>query len=358
MFAAKRHPFMDQTIHNLIAFDYSWILNYPTVMFSTGPMFLSAQYSLYYSTHPPTLEQSGGEVRILPKSLYGKNAKEGEALHSFFEHYYGSSWHADDAGFIGFLGTWGKGLMWVGLIVMILGVGRIVWARTRMSKGQGGGRRRFGRYDLLLPRPYQDREGNSHIDLGPFTLSTNVLGQSGTTTLLTSPTTSRPPSPSEIRLPFSLDGQASASWGSTASRAFSRAGSWAASIPLIFLPTPRPADDRRTHRRSPSSRGYLFFLPAIFTPSGGSADRLSRRPSPLAPYDLGSSLEKNEANSGLETANLLPAESISRSASALSRSSSFGGSEGGSRPPPYRPEASVSERRAHTRDESNVPLVR
>ncbi|KZV76137.1 glycosyltransferase family 32 protein [Peniophora sp. CONT] len=123
MFAEKAHPFMTQTIHNLVMFDHNWVLNYPTVMFSTGPMFLSAQFGLYTASHPGTSELPAGEVRILPKSLYGKNAKPGEAPHSFFEHFYGSSWHADDAAFIGFLGHWGKVLMWIGLVVLIIGVG-------------------------------------------------------------------------------------------------------------------------------------------------------------------------------------------------------------------------------------------
>ncbi|KAJ3855282.1 hypothetical protein EV368DRAFT_79763 [Lentinula lateritia] len=51
MFAEKGHPFLAQTIHNLVAFDHNWILNYPTVTFSTGPMFLSAQYGIYTSSH-------------------------------------------------------------------------------------------------------------------------------------------------------------------------------------------------------------------------------------------------------------------------------------------------------------------
>ena len=69
MFAEEGHPLMAQTIHNLVTFDHSWILDYPTVMFSTGPMFLSAQYSLYTYSTPASFE-SLGEVCILPKSLY------------------------------------------------------------------------------------------------------------------------------------------------------------------------------------------------------------------------------------------------------------------------------------------------
>ncbi|TFY83950.1 hypothetical protein EWM64_g79 [Hericium alpestre] len=52
MFAEKGHPFLAQTIHNLVTFDHSWVLNYPTVMFSTGPMFLSAQYGIFSTAHP------------------------------------------------------------------------------------------------------------------------------------------------------------------------------------------------------------------------------------------------------------------------------------------------------------------
>ncbi|SJL05334.1 uncharacterized protein ARMOST_08701 [Armillaria ostoyae] len=62
-------------------------------------------------------------IRILPKSLYRKNVKDGEAPHSFFSHFYGSSWHADDAAFIGFLGHWGNKLMLAAVVVLIAGLG-------------------------------------------------------------------------------------------------------------------------------------------------------------------------------------------------------------------------------------------
>ncbi|KAK0506556.1 hypothetical protein EDD18DRAFT_1342947 [Armillaria luteobubalina] len=101
MFSTKRHPFFAQLIHNLATSDHSWCLNYPTVMFSTGPMFLSIQNAIWTSSHAAVLSDP---ICILPKSLYGKNAKDGEAPHSFFSHFYDSSWYADDAAFIGFLG--------------------------------------------------------------------------------------------------------------------------------------------------------------------------------------------------------------------------------------------------------------
>jgi len=84
---------MELVIHNLVTFDHTYGTNYPTVMFSTGPMFLSAQYNLW-----PMTDGDHGGVRVLPKHLYGKHATEEEAPHAFFTHFYGSSWHAEDAG--------------------------------------------------------------------------------------------------------------------------------------------------------------------------------------------------------------------------------------------------------------------
>ncbi len=162
MFAEKEHPFMAQTIHNLITFDHNWILNYPTVMFSTGPMFLSAQYGLYMSSQPLTPDMPGGEVRILPKSLYGKNAKPEEAPHSFFTHFYGSSWHSDDAAFIGFLGKWGKALLWVGLVVLIVSLIRLGYSSSKQRQYGFGS---VGGYDVVLPR-WVERNGRWNLDLG------------------------------------------------------------------------------------------------------------------------------------------------------------------------------------------------
>ncbi|KAJ7228542.1 glycosyltransferase family 32 protein [Mycena pura] len=171
MFAQKHHAFFAQTIHNLATFDHSWILNYPTVMFSTGPMFLSMQYGIFTAQRV-----AGGTVRILPKSLYGKNAETAEAPHSFFTHHYGSSWHSDDAAFIWFLGIWGKGLMWIGLVVLVVGSAK-VWP----SKQRRRNLRRIGGYDVLFPHRSQ-RTGRWQIHVGEPSLS-----NSGTSTQLPSP---------------------------------------------------------------------------------------------------------------------------------------------------------------------------
>lgn len=131
MLSAKAHPFMDQLIHNLVTFNHQYLTNYPTVMFSTGPMFVSASYGLYVDVHGPAYPSTPKQpdagfkgVRVLPKSLYGKNVKPVDAPDAFFSHFYGSSWHANDAGFLIFLRKYGRFLIFVGVCVVLYGLFR------------------------------------------------------------------------------------------------------------------------------------------------------------------------------------------------------------------------------------------
>ena len=252
MFAEKLHPFLEQTIHNLATFDHSWVLNYPTVMFSTGPMFLSAQYGLYASSHPTTYLD---EIRILPKSLYGKNAKEGEAPHSFFSHFYGSSWHADDAAFIGFLGTWGKGLMWIGLLVLIIGMVKLSGTKQR--------RYSFRRIDILFPR-WSQHSGRWHLHLGRWASQPPSPIEVGSPIDDSVPIIhlSYPPSPSPSAL---SDTSADPYAGRTASpivQAFQHIRNRVVTMAGARQDEPRTPVRPRPHLRN---RGVLFFLPAIFT---------------------------------------------------------------------------------------------
>ncbi|TDL29482.1 hypothetical protein BD410DRAFT_817578 [Rickenella mellea] len=279
IFSAKGHPFVAQTIHNLVTFDHSWILNYPTVMFSTGPMFLSAQYGIWTSSHLPTPEMPGGEVRILPKSLYGKNAKPEEAPHTFFSHFYGSSWHADDAAFIGFLGKWGKGLMWVGLVILVFGFARLLWQKRSKRDSTG----RIGGYEVLLPRSYQ-RDGRWHIDLGLFTMTARGLGNiEPSSSVEDSAAHTHDEHEHEPILPVSFDVRSSSPafsessvgesiLGNRASRRPTAVGSLIRSgMRVVSSITGSRSQDalrgRASSRRKWPNRGVLFFLPAIFTPN-------------------------------------------------------------------------------------------
>jgi hypothetical protein len=310
LIAEKGHPFYSQTIGNLKLFDHSWILNYPTVMFTTGPMFLSAQYSIYMSTHNAS---AGHAVRILSKSLYGKNAKEGEAPHSFFTHFYGSSWHADDAGFINFLGTWGKGLMWVGLFVLILGLVYLALPRKQRPYSL----RRIGGYDVVLPR-WAHRNGRWHLDLGWFTLPA-----SGNSTQTPSPDSSNPTSPldeehvSLLPLPFPVQPSSPTAESFPRSEgsalhpffhAVRRARNRAASI-IRHREPESPLRSSLRSRRQRASRGVMFFLPAIFTHSQDielSSTRVHPQPfSRTVPPIVGLPPEKQRYAEDLERAGLL-----------------------------------------------------
>lgn len=274
MFAEKRHPLLEQTIHNLINFDHSWVLNYPTVMFSTGPMFLSAQYGLYTTAHPSTALQ---DIRILPKSLYGKNVGNDEAPRSFFSHFYGSSWHADDAAFIGFLGTWGKTLMWIGLAILLIGL-------IRLPSKQRRGFRRIGGYDILLPR--LSRSGRFHFHLGTPSFSSAQLPSLSSSSETESPIDGDVP---VLHLPFD-DQSTSSPMSDSLSDSDPYAGRTQSPLVEAFqrvrnrvrsLASSReiePDTPIRTSRRPPN-RSILFFLPAIFTQS----QDMELQPSPPGP---------------------------------------------------------------------------
>lgn len=140
IFSAKGHPFMDQMIHNLITFNHLYLTHYATVMFSTGPMFVSASYGIYVDAHgaaypsgPAKPDVGFKGVRILPKSLYGKNALPAEVPDAFFKHFYGSSWHAGDAGFLIFLRDHGRFLMFLGACLVVYGCCRSLLPRLSFT---------------------------------------------------------------------------------------------------------------------------------------------------------------------------------------------------------------------------------
>jgi hypothetical protein len=180
-------------------------------------MFLSAQYAIYTSAHPLSDAHQRYEVRVLPKSLYGKNADPALVPHSFFSHFYGSSWHADDAGFIGFLGKSGITVMWIAAVVVILLIGRVIYQRYTNRK---------------TPNRYQ--------------LLGGVL-----------PTSSPPHSPDS---PFQIE--PSQLSGGDISNAFKRAGNLILTAPATLLSS-------RGRRR----QGLLYFVPAMFQPTTSSNRR-------------------------------------------------------------------------------------
>lgn len=211
--------------------------------------------------------------------MYGKNAKPSEAPHAFFAHYYGSSWHSDDAAFIWFLGKWGKGLMVVGLVILVLGLVRLTIPSHKRSKIPG--------YDVVMPK-WTQRNGRWYIDLGWF-----AVPASGSNTQPTSPSDSSVGHDQVPLLPLQLDMRAPSpapsdmtslgdvlpsSITTSASDAFRRISSKVLSFFGVSHDYSIPHSPRG--RRSRQSRSVLYFLPAIFTPRDIESATPTRASSP------------------------------------------------------------------------------
>jgi len=272
IFASPRHPFMDLVTHNLVTFNHRYGTNYPTVMFSTGPMFLSAQYGLW-----PSSDGMGSRtgVRVLPKALYGKNAKPEESVHSFFLHYYGSSWHADDASFVTFvcvltfdslrakfldiqLGKFGMVILYSGAILLIVGCLRLVYLK------------RFSSLPAQIAGP---------ISL-PFSSSENhpiLPAVDGSRSGATTPLGSRPASP----LPQSKARRLSAhQLPGPATPGTRGALYW---VPFYSSegapPYPRPPTPPHNNLAGRETPSWTSYLPAFF-----AYDSTSNRYQPVSPY--------------------------------------------------------------------------
>lgn len=88
---AKGHPFLLQVVRNLPRFAFNYHFPYLTVMYSTGPLFLSIIWSAWRKL--PDAE-AWHHIWVMVPELYEKSQ------HAFFEIYEGSSWHDSDAGFV------------------------------------------------------------------------------------------------------------------------------------------------------------------------------------------------------------------------------------------------------------------
>ena len=87
MGSVPRHAFFLRVIESLQNYNRNWQLPYITVMYSTGPLFLSVVWKEYMQV----TTNEDARVRILMPDEYNKHAW------SFFTQHRGSSWHGKDA---------------------------------------------------------------------------------------------------------------------------------------------------------------------------------------------------------------------------------------------------------------------
>ncbi|KAK6457282.1 nucleotide-diphospho-sugar transferase [Scheffersomyces xylosifermentans] len=90
MGAVPKHPFFLKVLDSLQTYKRNWFVPYITIMYSTGPLFLSVVWKQYKRWGVP----EAGKVRILMPDDYKTH------IYSFFAIAPGSSWHLDDAKFI------------------------------------------------------------------------------------------------------------------------------------------------------------------------------------------------------------------------------------------------------------------
>ncbi|KAJ5217079.1 nucleotide-diphospho-sugar transferase [Penicillium chermesinum] len=94
MGSVPQHPFFLRVIKVLQQYDHQWGLPYITIMYSTGPLFLSVLWKEYIQDSPSDMSR----IRILMPEEYQKYTW------SFFTHHTGNSWHGKDARLIFWMG--------------------------------------------------------------------------------------------------------------------------------------------------------------------------------------------------------------------------------------------------------------
>ncbi|KAH8683076.1 nucleotide-diphospho-sugar transferase [Tricladium varicosporioides] len=151
MGSVPQHPFFALVIESLSKYNRNWGLPYISVMYSTGPLFLSVIWKEYLRTTRPPSEG----IRVLMPQEY-----KGHSW-SFFNISKGSSWHGKDAQTIFWMGKHWLLLTVTGFMVAGVVGGCLWWmwsmwvmnaGRTSHGKKVGLWRRISGgkeRYELL-----------------------------------------------------------------------------------------------------------------------------------------------------------------------------------------------------------------
>lgn len=117
MGARPHHPFFKLVIASLEPYARNWLLPYVTIMYSTGPLFLSVLWKEYLSSGKNVGDgPDGGRIRIMMEDQYQTRPW------SFFLQFVGSSWHRGDARFIFWAGE-----HWMLLVMMGFMTAGIVW---------------------------------------------------------------------------------------------------------------------------------------------------------------------------------------------------------------------------------------
>uniref|UniRef100_A0A060TCZ9 ARAD1D39600p n=1 Tax=Blastobotrys adeninivorans TaxID=409370 RepID=A0A060TCZ9_BLAAD len=97
MGSVPHHPFFKKVIANLERYNRNWFVSYITIMFSTGPLFVSVIWKQYKRTRE-AYQNPKALLRVLIPPTKKSTAQE--KAEYFFYTAKGSSWHLGDAKFI------------------------------------------------------------------------------------------------------------------------------------------------------------------------------------------------------------------------------------------------------------------
>ncbi|KAB8300084.1 hypothetical protein EYC80_000316 [Monilinia laxa] len=147
--SVPQHPFFLRVIESLQSYNRNWGMPYITVMYSTGPLFLSVLWIEYMRT----VTDEAGRVRNLMPDEYSKHSW------SFFNVVKGNSWHGKDAQTIFWMGKHWMFLTVAGFAIAGV-VGGCLWLAWNMWVVRSGKSQRRGmalwrrvsgkdRYELL-----------------------------------------------------------------------------------------------------------------------------------------------------------------------------------------------------------------
>lgn len=114
--AVPQHPFFASVIDSLHFYNRDWLLSYITVMYSTGPLFLSVMWVEYLSTLK-SRSRTDAAVEMHRVRVLTKGGVEGDS-YGFFHNIQGGSWHGADTEFIFWMGR-----HWVAVTLLGFAVG-------------------------------------------------------------------------------------------------------------------------------------------------------------------------------------------------------------------------------------------
>lgn len=135
--ARPGHPFFDHVINSLETYKKNWLSKYITVMYTTGPLFLSVMWVEYLTI----LKSKMGGLRKNKDNLTEMDAikilmrdEDGGDSYGFFHNAQGGSWHGKDVQFIFWMGRHQVLVTVVGFVLGFAVTGMIWWTVRKVAR--------------------------------------------------------------------------------------------------------------------------------------------------------------------------------------------------------------------------------